>query len=190
MAIPGMSGASPMESSSSISPSTAPEPTPEPLFSGDGFDEIDRDNYNRGQQAKASAEKFIAENTNNITFTGKWFSPDYIIYTPPKGSKMTYGQLREKLGIPPGLLSEENNIKPQTEEDRKKKSRDDYVISGPVKVTVDQIGWYEKRMTTMERDVAKGFADHGDKYAYYDRNYLESSEVSEMIKEKLAHKKK
>lgn len=187
MAIPGMSGAAPMDPNYNMdSPVVQPEQNVEMFKYGDDFSQ---ENYQRGNAAKASAEQFVKANAENLEYTSKWFDPDYITFTPPEGSKMTYGQLREALGIPPGLISKTNPPKQSlidrvlgNEVDPKDKVIDKNVINKPIKIPVDQIGWYEMRMTDVEAMDARGQRANGNPYGGYDRNFRSNSEVSDMIK--------
>ena len=179
MAIPGMSGAAPMDPNYSASdPNQSTEANMDPLFNPDPQVDLRRqmneDNYFNGKAAKERAENFIKANADNIVYTSKWFSANYITFTPPQGSKMTYGQLRGQLGIPPGVIRATNG--------GDKSIEDKKVIDKPVKVTVDQIGWYEMRMDEMEAADARCRRDHGDPYGGYDRNFDGSGEVTDMIK--------
>lgn len=179
MAIPGMSGATPSDPSfSAEAPIQSKKENYGPLFEPDPqvdlYRQINEDNYFRGETAKEKAENFIKANAKNMVYTSKWFRPDYITYTPSKGSKMTYGQFRERLGIPPGIIRATNG--------GDKSIIDEKVIDKPVKVTVDQIGWYEMRMTDYEAADARYQRENGNPYGGYDRQYNNSGEVSDMAK--------
>jgi len=190
MAIPGMSGASaPEPSYSTPSPSTIESEDARAVFSAN-YDEFEQENFQRGQIAKQQATDFIKDNANNISYTHKWFDTDYITFTPPEGSTMTYGQLRKQLGIPPGLISKTNPPEqsfidrilgkpvPKDEE-----VIDKNVIKKTIKIPVDQIGWFERRMDDVEAVDARGQRANGNPYGGYDRNFKDNSEVSDMVKQ-------
>lgn len=109
-----------------------------------------------------SVKKFLETNKGNIEVDTSWYhifvGNDHITFTP--NGKITYGQLRENLGIPPKILSTTNN----------KKLTDDQEIKEPVKINIDDIGWYAQQdLYPEERAVNQSLRDGGVLTAGYDR---------------------
>ena len=92
---------------------------------GDVDEIINRQNTKKGVEQSLKAYK------GNIELNIPFWGDDYIIF---KGdNKMTYGQLRERLGIPGGVLSETN----------RESLEDDDKIATDTKIYLNDIGWYE-----------------------------------------------
>ncbi len=92
------------------------------------------DDYTRGQAVTEDVKQNLKSLKNNIKLDEALFGlfgTDNIRVTGD--GKMTYGQLRDKLGIPPRILGQVNN----------KELKDSDIIKGEVRVNLEDIGWYE-----------------------------------------------
>lgn len=95
----------------------------------------DLENYQAGKAKKQDVTNTLKnlKKSGQMEYSGAYFGfiGKDCIYVKGNG-KMTYGQLRHGLGVPPRVLSETNG----------KKLQDDQKISGQVRVNVEDIGWY------------------------------------------------
>ena len=120
------------------------------------------EDYYTGQAVKKETTDFIKKHKGSMKLDDSWYhfiiGEDHITYTP-KG-KITYGQLRDQLNIPPKVLSETN----------KKKLKDDQVIQGSVRINLSDIGWYPQTgLSSAEQAVNRNLRANGVPTAGYDR---------------------
>lgn len=104
---------------------------------------------------KASVQNTLKANKKNIELHEPWIGSDYINFTGD--GKMTYGQLRQQLGIPPKVLSETNG----------KKLTDNQIVKN-TKIYLDDIGWYETTpQSSEEASDIRAQRRYGNNYAGY-----------------------
>lgn len=106
---------------------------------------------------KKSVQNTLKSNKKNIELHEPWIGSDYITF---KGNgKMTYGELRQNLGIPPKVLSETNGTK-----------LTDNQIVKETKIYLDDIGWYETTPESQEEasDI-RAQRKYGNNYAGYSK---------------------
>lgn len=127
------------------------------------------------QQLNSNVRRFISAHKKEMTLNAQWYhvfvGEDYITYKP-KGN-ITYGQLREQLGIPPKVLSETNN----------KRLKDDVVIPKEgVKINLLDIGWYpQSGLSREDCAVNNNLRANGILTAGYDRA-ISNEEIISMFK--------
>ena len=125
------------------------------------YNEIDSENYQRAKIFKAETEKEFKNLKSRMELHDEWYhaitGEDYVKFTGD--GKMTYGQLREKLGIPPRALRERNGGK-NTEAE---------VIKGTIEIELTDIGWFERRMDDMEAADARAQRRYGNYRAGWER---------------------
>ena len=119
--------------------------------SGDIEDRIQREN------TKESVQNTLQSNKKDFELKIPWIGTDYVIY---KGDgKTTYGQLRERLGIPPKVLSETNG----------KRLTDEQIVE-QTRINLDDIGWYPVTpQSDIEAQDIRAQRNYGNHYAGYDR---------------------
>ena len=151
MTAPRINAAQGVEFSAPVAPMEATERLQEVNFPSDTDEVIAAGNTKQG------VIRTLKGNKKNIELNTPWIGTDYIIF---KGNgKMTYGQLREQLGIPPKVLSETND----------KRLRDEQIVKN-VRINIEDIGWYERpRMDEMEARDVRFQRSHGNNHAGYDR---------------------
>ena len=120
------------------------------------------DDFYTEQAVKKETTDFIKKHKGSMQLDDSWLhfliGEDHITYTP-KG-KITYGQLRDQLNIPPKVLSETNN----------KKLKDNEIIKGSVKINLSDIGWYPQTgLSRDEQAVNRNLRANGVPTAGYDR---------------------
>jgi len=121
------------------------------------------------RNTKESAVNTLKANKNNIELKIPWIGTDYIKFNGD--GKMTYGQLREQLGIPPKVLSETNG----------KSLRDEQIVKD-VRINLDDIGWYEiPNMSAEEGRDVRAQRNYGNNYAGYDRA-ITNDEIIKLLK--------
>lgn len=138
------------------------------------YNRIDEENYQRGKFVKAETEKNLKELKGKMELHDEWYhaitGEDYVKF---KGDgKMTYGELREKLGIPPRALRERNGGK----------NVDTDVIKGTIEIELCDIGWFERRMDDMEAADARAMRAHGNYRAGWERT-VTNKEVIKWLNE-------
>ena len=151
--------------SAPVAPSAAPEQSTEINFQ-----------YNNGLERLAAARttkenvtNTLKQHSKNIELKIPFIGDDYIKF---KGDgHMTYGQLREQLGIPPKVLSETNN----------QRLRDEQIVKD-TKIYLNDIGWYEiPDMDELEGRDARAQRSYGNHYAGYERS-LTNDEVVKILR--------
>lgn len=118
---------------------------------------------------KKSVQNTLKSNKKSIELHEPWIGSDYITF---KGNgKMTYGELRKNLGIPPKVLSETNG----------KKLSDNQIVK-ETKIYLDDIGWYETTPESPEEasDI-KAQRRYGNNYAGYTKA-LSNEEILKQLK--------
>lgn len=138
-----------------VSSAEMPESSTEINFSNYGPDE----NYIQSQNTKERAEKFIKANKSKFELVQPlFFGSDH--FKVKGDGKMTYGQLREMLGIPPKVLSETNG----------KRLKDSDIVEN-AKINLSDIGWYLLMPETeWEAVTYRSLRNNGDNHAGYDRS--------------------
>lgn len=127
------------------------------------------------RQVNSDVKHFISANKKDMELNDQWYhfivGEDHIIYKP-KGN-ITYGQLREQLGIPPKVLSETNN---------KRLKDDDLIPKGGVKINLNDIGWYpQSGLSPEDCAVNNNLRANGILTAGYDRA-ISNKEIISMFK--------
>ena len=174
MAVPEMSGVTPIQPQTSVNEVSAAGSTEQVVF--DPIDERYEQNKLSAEQTRKNVNAFAKKYGNYIKYTDKWFTSDYITLTLPEGVKMTYGQLRKSLGIPKGVLRKMNG--------GDKSIIDKNQINGSVKIDVEAIGWYERAMGEMEAHDAIVQRNYGNPYGGYDRAFERGNDAIEDIFDK------
>ena len=161
--INAMNGVSGTSYTSSVG---ATEGNPDIRFQGYGPDE----NFLQGQITKEVVLKSISANKEKMELVVPFlFGEDHLVIAGD--GKMTYGQLRDMLGIPPKVLSETNN----------KKLADNQVVKD-IKVNLSDIGWYQLiPQDSAEAADYRRMRDYGDNYAGYDRS-LSNEDIKKLFK--------
>ena len=118
---------------------------------------------------KKNVEHTLKANKENIELHQPWIGSNYITF---KGNgKMTYGELRHILGIPPKVLSETNG----------KKLTDNQIVK-ETKIYLDDIGWYETiPQSSEEASDIRAQRRYGNHYAGYSRA-LSNEEILKQLK--------
>ncbi len=133
---------------------------------------LDNENMFKRQQMRESVEESLKELKGKIEVHDDWYhvfvGDDYI--TLEGDGKLTFKELRAKLGIPPTVLSKTNY----------KKFKDTDVIEGKIDIKLQDIGWFERSMDNMEAQDVRAQRNHGDPYAGYSRA-LSDGEILEML---------
>lgn len=128
---------------------------------------VDED-FQQGQITKENVKNTLNANKKNIelnTYSWQFWKDDNIEI---KGDgKMTYGQLREKLGIVPGVLSKTNG----------KKLNDNMIVKDAT-VNLSDIGWYETRYNPEEAADIRFQRRNGNPYAGYDRSVTDNDIIN------------
>ncbi|CDE45394.1 unknown [Clostridium sp. CAG:768] len=126
------------------------------------------DIVNQANTAK-SVKNTLRGNKKNIELHEPWIGSDYIIF---KGNgKMTYGDLRQNLGIPPKVLSETNG----------KRLTDNQIVK-ETKIYLDDIGWYETTpMSAAEASDIRAQRRYGNNYAGYSKA-ISNKEIIKQLK--------
>ncbi len=131
------------------------EATPDINFNHYGPDE----DYFQAKSTKDQVKNYLTKNKNKFELVEPFlFGSDH--FKVKGDGKMTYGELRKMLGIPPKVLSETNG----------KKLKDTDVVEN-IKINLSDIGWYE--MATQTKDEAAVYRAErrsGNPYAGYDRS--------------------
>lgn len=117
------------------------------------------ENYFQAKATKEQVENYIKTNKNKFELVEPFlFDSDHLKI---KGDgKMTYGELREMLGIPPQVLSETNG----------KKLKDTDIVEN-ARINLADIGWYELiPQDKIEADDYRAQRQNGNHHAGYDRS--------------------
>ncbi len=150
-----------------VSSTEAPDQSVNINFQNYGPDE----NYLRAKETKEQVTAFIKANKDNMELVIPYlFDCDHIMIAGD--GKMTYGELREILGIPPQILSETNN----------KKLKDTDIVEN-ARVNLTDIGWYP--LTPQDSTEAADYRaqrEAGNHHAGYDRS-LNNEDILKMFKE-------
>ena len=139
------------------------------------YNAIDDENYHRSKIVKEETKNNFKNLKSKMELHDNWYhvivGEDYVTF---KGDgKMTYGELREKLGIPPRALRERNGGK----------NTDADVIKGTIEIELNDIGWFERRMDDMEAADARAMRAHGDYRAGWERT-VSNDELIKWFNEK------
>jgi hypothetical protein len=125
------------------------------------YNAIDDENYHRAKIVKQETENNFKNLKGRMELHDNWYhaivGEDYVTFQGD--GKMTYGELREKLGIPPRALRERNGGK----------NTDADVIKGKIEIELNDIGWFERRMDDMEAADARAMRAHGMYRAGWER---------------------
>ena len=114
------------------------------------YNDIEDTNRRMSEWTKDRVRNNLSAMKDRIELRQPWLGADYIKFTGD--GKMTYGELREWFGIPPRVLSNNN----------KGNFKDTDVIEGTIKIPLDGIGFYERRMSEMEAQLVQYERAHGD----------------------------
>jgi len=130
-------------------------------FFGGQDDRIKSENAEKRRITQKAVRTNLKSLKSNIELHDEWshifIGKDHIKL---KGDgKMTYGKLREALGIPPRALSETN----------KRNLKDTDVIEGTVTINLEDIGWFERSMDENEASQVRAQRSHGDYSAGWER---------------------
>ncbi len=160
--IEAVSATSAMHSASSVAKSSSD------FKNLDFGSEIDNDNALRRQQTREKVEDSLKELKDKLELHDNWYhvfvGEDY--FKLKGDGKLTYGKLREMLGIPPKALSKSNPDKG--------KISDKDVIQGSIEIKFSDIGWFERRMDEMEARDVRNQRNHGNNIAGYSRAVSDS----------------
>ena len=124
-------------------------------------DRLDRENLEKSRYTKQEVLKNLKELKSKITLHDDWYH--FIIgndHIEIKGDgKLTYGDLRAKFGIPPRALSQTNHGN----------FKDADVVKGTVTINLEDMGWFERSMDSMEAEDARNQRNYGNYFAGWER---------------------
>jgi len=128
------------------------------------------ENYLQAKETKKQVTEFIKANKDNMKLVVPFlFDCDHVKIAGD--GKMTYGELREMLGIPPQILSETNN----------KRLKDTDIVEN-ARINLTDIGWYP--VTPQDSTEAADYRAQrkaGNHHAGYDRS-ITNEDILKMFK--------
>lgn len=138
------------------------------------YDEIERENRMTNKATKEKVTQNLKAMKSKIELHDNWYH--FIIgddYIKLKGDgKLTYGDLREKFGIPPRALSQTNSGN----------FKDSDIVRGSVEIKLEDMGWFERRMDEMEAADARAQRNYGNYFAGWERT-LTNDEIIKILSE-------
>lgn len=144
-----------------------------PLYSFAGYGEIADSNKRMAIYTRENTVANLEALRSQIELHDEWYNVflggDYITFTGD--GKMTYGELREKLGIPPRVISERNGGH----------KVDNDIIEGSIEIGLGDIGYFDRRKDEDDAAMTRFYNKQGD-YRYGYSPSLEEKEIIALLK--------
>lgn len=144
-----------------------------PMFSYTDSYEIDQSNKYLASDTRRKTVANLDALRSQIELHDEWYhaiiGQDYITFTGD--GKMTYGELRDKLGIPPRVIRERNGGN----------NVDADVIKGSIEIELRDIGCFDRRKDEDDAAMTRFYNGQGD-YRYGYNHSLSEDEIISLLK--------